>query len=192
MLESHKLLQAWNYTVRIAFDAKRSWTTLLVILDPGADPNLIMEQVVITAWTPLLRLVKTICLRLAPNNLMEPRRIINQNVQIEQLQEKVRLLAVPGLVTNMLQGTALSVDASNRFPQKQVRQHRKLELGCNCRSSQGSFSQGRRKGKTLRSSRGAICDRSISATTSDEKNVCTSQGVSWGDSCSREPQQFSK
>lgn len=48
VLESHQLLQVRSYMVETAVGARGVWTTLVIILDTDAGPNLIGAQFIVT------------------------------------------------------------------------------------------------------------------------------------------------
>lgn len=106
ILKLHQLLQACHYNVGIAVGVRKESITSMVIIDTGVGPNLNKEKCPMTAGTLLIPEVKSRHLRWASNNLMEIWRFLSLHLQIRQLLEKVRILVVPDLATNMLSITA--------------------------------------------------------------------------------------
>lgn len=95
MVESLRLVQTCSYNVVDAFGARRVWMASKVALDTGIDPNLIGEELTVTAWTPLVWTVKASHVRSVCNNPMEAKGFISSHLQIRQILEKVVFLVVP-------------------------------------------------------------------------------------------------
>lgn len=102
MLESHQVLPVHNSKVDIAVCAKRVRTTPMVIFETGAGSNSIREDFVMTAWTTLLRMVKTSRLLSVSERSMEFEGLISRHLQMELLHDKVAFLVASRLARNML------------------------------------------------------------------------------------------